>query len=34
LIGIYHDCKVKNEWLGYDRIGAREVELLADDYVE
>lgn len=34
LIGIYHDCKVKNEWLGYDRIGAREVDLLADDYVE
>ena len=34
LIGIYHDCKVKDEWLGYDRIGAREVDLLADDYVE
>lgn len=34
LIGIYHDCKVKNEWLGYDRIGAREVDLLADDYVD
>lgn len=34
LIGIYHDCKAKNEWLGYDRIGAREVDLLADDYVE
>ena len=31
-IGIYHECKTKNEWLGYDRVGAREVELLADDF--
>ncbi|PNX51333.1 MAG: hypothetical protein BV456_03535 [Thermoplasmata archaeon M8B2D] len=34
LLGIYHECKIKNEWKGYDRIEAREVDLLADDYID
>lgn len=34
LISIYHNCKTKNKWDGYDSEEVKEVDLLADDFIE